>query len=173
MSERSRFSTLAVALVASLVVNALLVGLVLGNVMGRPHHNHDRRERGPRGGGDFAIARGIERVVPEEDRAEIRSVFREAFRSSREQFIAKREAREGLNEALAAEAFNPAAVDRAFANMREADRALTERFQTVLSEQIGSLSDAERAELVTWMQEVEARRRRHFQRRREDRRDRD
>lgn len=173
MSKSRRISGLAVALVVSLVVNALLVGLVLGNMLARPHHDHDRRGGGPRGGGDFAIARGIERVVPEAERAEIRSAFRAAFRSSRTQFMRKREARQGLIEALGAEPFEPATIDRAFGEMREADRALTERFQSVLSEQIAGLSDAERAELVNWMQEVEARRRRHFEHRREDRRRRD
>lgn len=165
MSEprKKGLSALAMALIASLVVNALLVGLVIGGSLGK----HDERHRGHRGGGDdFMIARELQSIVPESRNSEIRQAFREAFMQSRGQWREKREARRAMADAISAEPFEQAALDEAFARMRKADEALTRNFQETLVTQIADLSDAERAELAAWLEEVERERRE----RREERR---
>ncbi|WP_084419543.1 periplasmic heavy metal sensor [Henriciella litoralis] len=162
MSALKRLSPLAIALAVSLIANALLVGLVLGDRLA-PRSDHRGPPRG--GGGDFTIARGIDQIVPEGERNEIRQAFRSAFMDSRERFQDKREARDALTEALAQTPYNKTAVDQAFERMRRTDTELTRSFQTVLSEQLSGLSDAQRAELVTWLEEVESRRQERRERR--------
>ncbi len=167
MSEprKKGLSALAMALIASLVVNALLVGLVIGGALGKPGERH----RGHRGGGDdFMIARGLQSIVPESRNGEIRQAFREAFVQSRGQWREKREARRAMMDAISREPFEPATLDAAFERMRAADTALTRNFQETLVTQISELSDTERAELADWLEAVERERRE----RREERRDR-
>ena len=67
-------------------------------------------------------------------------------------------ARDRLIEALRQTPFDRAAVDQAFADMRAADVVLNENFQTTLTDQLAELDDAQRLELVDWLEEVEARR---------------
>ncbi len=156
MSRARALPPLAIVLVISLAVNALLIGLFAGNLLGRPDHPGDR---GPRGGNsDFMMARSIEDVVPEADRDQIRQAFRQAFRDSRDIWTEKRAARTALSEALAAEPFDAAAVDQAFADMRAADQALTARFQSVLSQELADLSVEQRATLVERLNEINRRR---------------
>ena len=170
MSRLRALSPVAIILVISLVANALLIGLVAGNMLGKPRGDGGP-PGGPRGGGeDFMLARGLENVVPEAARTEMREAFRDAFRKSRGLWQQKREAREALTAALAAEPFDPARVDAAFEAMREADRALTARFQTELSQQFEGLTAEQRAELVSWLRDMEERRAKWRERRREDRR---
>ena len=78
MSSPSRLSPVAIGLVVSLVLNALLVGLIAGNMMGAPKsERHSGAHRGGGGGSDFEIARGIEAVVPDTDREGIRRALRQ------------------------------------------------------------------------------------------------
>ena len=147
MNDRKRLSGTAIALILSLVANALLIGFLLGGQLGE----RDRERRGPRGGAEHMIARGIQSIVPDEDRAELRAAFRNAFRSARGQWHEKRSARDDLIAALKATPFERAAVDQAFLDMRTADSALNETFQTVLADQIAALSDEQRGELVDWL----------------------
>ena len=139
MSQRRALSTLGIVLVISLIANALLVGMLAGNSVGAK--DEPRRERGPRGGGDEAeIARAIEAVVPDDVRKEVRQGFRAAFREAMPYFATKREAQRGLLDALSAEPFDRAAVDAAFADIRAADETLTASFQSVLADELGSLT---------------------------------
>lgn len=166
MSEpRNGLSALSMALIASLIVNALLIGLVAGGALGKK----GERSHGHRGGADFQMARELETIVPEGNRGEIRQAFREAFVQSRGQWREKREARRAMMTALSAEPFEPQSLEDAFARMREADTALTRNFQTTLVEQIARLSDSERAELVAWLETVERERRERRERRGERR----
>lgn len=149
-----RFSPLLLGLIISLIVNALFVGLIVGGMLGKPRHGHG----GPgRGNPDFAIARGIQSVVPESERDEIRSAFRAAFMESRELIGKKREAQSRLSEALVATPFDKAAVDEAFAEIREADNVLKERFQSVLSERLAEMDPSERQALGEWLRDMEER----------------
>ena len=153
------FSALTIALIVSLVANALLIGLVVGLHLGKPKPG----ERGPgRSNPDFMLARSIQGVVPDEDREEIREAFREAFRESRDYIVAKREAQRRLRETMVQTPFDKAAVDQAFADIRAADAVLNKRFQASLSEQLSQLSAEEREALGARLQDMEER----FERRR-------
>ncbi|WP_018147565.1 periplasmic heavy metal sensor [Henriciella marina] len=153
MSDRKRLSSLSIALIVSLVANALLIGFLVGGQLGE----RDHRRHGPRGA-DHMIARGIQSIVPDDEREGIRDAFRDAFRSASGSWREKRQARDDLVAALSSSPFDPAAVDNAFLAMRTADARLNETFQTALSDQIAALSPEQRAELVAWLEEVEARR---------------
>lgn len=163
MSRVRTLTPLAIALIISLVANALLIGLVIGGLIGKPRGGHGR------GGSDYMIARGIQDIVPEGERNEIREAFHLAFEDSRADWQTKREARREFMAALSASPFSKAEIDRSFEDMRAADTALTRSFQATLSEQIAALSDAQRAELVDWLEDVEARRRERRERRRRHR----
>lgn len=154
MSDRKRLSRTSMALIVSLVANALLIGFLIGGQLGE----QERERRGGPRGTDHMIARGIQSILPETERGEIRSAFRDAFRSARGQWQEKRMAQDRLVEALRQTPFDRAAVDQAFADMRAADGSLNETFQTTLTDQLAALDDAQRLELVEWLEEVEARR---------------
>ncbi|MEQ9314898.1 MAG: periplasmic heavy metal sensor [Henriciella sp.] len=157
-----KFSPLLLGLIVSLIANALLAGLLIGGLLGKPRHG----DRGPgRGDPDFAIARGIQSVVPESERDEIRSAFMTAFGESRELIDEKREAQRRLSEALVAEPFSQSDVDQAFADIRMADLVLKERFQATLSDELAKIDPAERRALGEWLRQVEERRGRFHGRR--------
>lgn len=157
MSQPRALSPLGVVLAISLIANALLLGLWIGNAMGKGKPPHDR---GPRGGGEEAvIARALESILPEGSRQEMRSAFREGFRKAAPYMLQKRQARQELKAALGAEPFDPAAVEAAFDRILEADQRLTRSFHGVLAEELSSLTQTQRNELVAWMDELEATRR--------------
>ena len=164
MNKARRFTPLGLVLIISLVANALLVGLLLGNRLGTARPG-DHLPGAPGGGGSFFIARGMESVVPEETRGELHDAFREAFRESRDARLRKHDARLALSRALAAEPFDEQAVEEAFTAIREADDALTARFQETLTSELAALEPEQRAALVAWMKDMQARREKHMRRR--------
>jgi uncharacterized membrane protein len=166
MSEKRALSGLAVGLVISLIANALLIGVLVGGWLGEP----DRGHRGPRGG-DHMVARGIEAIVPETNRGEIREAFGQAFRESRSAWRDKREARQTMVEAIAQTPFDKTELENAFERLRVADAAMTRAFQTTLVSQVSELSDSERADLVVWLEEMQGRRAERRRERRSERRD--
>ena len=160
-----KFSALTIALIVSLIANALLIGLFAGSMLGKPKHD----DRGPgRGDPDFMIARGIKSVVPETERQQVRQAFREAIAESKELIDAKRDAQRRLRQAMVATPFDREAVDQAFSDIRTADIALNERFQASLSDALADLDESEREALGVWLEDMEKR----FERRR-SRKDRD
>ena len=158
MSQQRALSTLGIVLVISLIANALLVGLWIGNMVGRG--SNTPVERGPRGGGeDAVIARALESVLPDGARQDMRAAFRQGLREAAPYMRDKHQARQQLKDALAADPFDPAALQRAFEKIRAADERLTRSFHAVLSDELATLSPDQRAELVAWMDRMEARRR--------------
>ncbi|MEM5517862.1 periplasmic heavy metal sensor [Henriciella sp. AS95] len=161
-----KFSPLTIALIVSLVANALLIGLVAGSILGKP----DKRHRGPgRANPDFMIARGIQSVVPDSERKQIRQAFRQAFADSRALIDEKREAQRRLREAMLQTPFDQEAVEQAFADIRAADIVLNERFQASLTEALADLDESEREALGAWLEDMDER----FDRRRTRRGERD
>lgn len=117
MSEQKP-SRLPIWFVLSLVVNALLIGLMIGGGLGKRHSGgHDR----PAAGGEMHIARSLERVVSDEERAVLRTALREAFNETREQRRALRQARRELRDLLSQETYDREAVQAAFAKLRTAE----------------------------------------------------
>lgn len=157
MSQPRALSALGIVLAISLIANALLLGLWIGNAMGKGKPPHDRGHRG--GNEEAVIARALESIMPEGARQEMRAAFREGFREAAPYMLQKRQARQELKAALGAEPFAPAAVEAAFDRILEADERLTRSFHGVLAEELAGLTQEQRNELVAWMDELEARRR--------------
>lgn len=138
-------SKLPIWLVVSLIVNALLIGVLIGGGLGQ-------RKAGPPPGGtagnEQALIRGIERSLPDEERQIVRRAFRQAFAESREQRIAVREARRRLGRLLAAETYDADAVRESFRQLREADAAMRAQMQDVLAEQFGTLTAQQRRAII-------------------------
>ena len=70
---------LPIWLIASLMANALLVGLLIGGGLGQ------KRAGPPIGGGgsEQALMRGIDQAVPSDQRRAVRQAFRRAFADTR------------------------------------------------------------------------------------------
>lgn len=145
MRELGGMRTLSIALVISLMVNMLLVGLVGGQALanrtvqpelaGPPH-------RGER------LARGILDDASREDRRRVGRALFMALRENRE-FVAQRmQARRALGEALAAEPYDETAVRAAFETMRQADIELQRALQETLADEFAGLTTKQRRALA-------------------------
>lgn len=141
----AKTSKLPIWLVVSLIVNALLIGVLIGGGLGQ-------RKAGPPpggpGGSEQALIRGIERSLPDDQRQIVRRAFRQAFVESREQRIAVRDARQRLARLLAAETYDADAVRESFQKLREADAAMRAQMQDVLTEQFGTLTAEQRRAIL-------------------------
>lgn len=141
----AKTSKLPIWLVVSLIVNALLIGVLIGGGLGQ-------RKAGPPpggpGGSEQALIRGIERSLPDDQRQIVRRAFRQAFVESREQRIAVRDARQRLARLLAAETYDADAVRESFQQLREADAAMRAQMQDVLAEQFGTLTAEQRRAIL-------------------------
>lgn len=141
----TKTSKLPIWLVVSLIVNALLIGVLIGGGLGQ-------RKAGPPpgggAGGEQALIRGIDRSLPDEQRRLVRRAFRQAFAESREQRIIVRDARQRLGQLLAAEPYDAEAVRESFRELREADAAMRARIQDVLAEQFGALTVEQRRAII-------------------------
>ena len=143
MSEQST-SRLPIWLIVSLIVNALLIGLNIGGGLGN-------RRAGPPAvvpGAEQALIRGIDRSIPAEQRDDIRQAFRRAFTDSRRERVEVRNAQRSLARLLAAEDYDAAAVQRGFADLREAEAAMKAKMHDVLSEKFGTLNAQQRRAII-------------------------
>lgn len=144
MSETSA-PKLPIWLVVSLIVNALLIGVIIGGGLGQ------RKSGPPPGGGpgaEQALIRGIDHSLPDDQRQAVRRTFRRAFAESRQQRIAVRDARRRLSELMAAEEYDAEAVRESFQQLREADAAMRAQIQDVLAEQFGMLTVEQRQAII-------------------------
>lgn len=135
---------LPIWLIASLMVNALLVGLLIGGGLGQKRAGPPL----PGGGSEQALMRGIDQGVSPDDRRLVRQAFRRAFSDSRSERLALREARRQLALALAADPYDPDAVQDQFSAMREVEGKMKARMHTVLAEQFGTLSAEQREAII-------------------------
>jgi len=153
MSEAPK-SRLPIWLIASLMANALLVGLFIGGGLGQ-------RKAGPSasiGGGEQALIRGIEQALPDDQRQTVRQAFRRAFSDSRDQRILVRDARRKLGRVLSADPYDAAVVRDTFRDLRDADSIMRARMHDVLAEQFGALSMDQRRAIVEDLSRRESRR---------------
>lgn len=153
MSEAPN-SRLPIWLIASLMANALLVGLFIGGGFGQ-------RKAGPStsiGGGEQALIRGIEQALPDDQRQTVRRAFRRAFSDSRDQRILVRDARRKLGRVLSADPYDAEAVRDTFKDLRDADSNMRARMHDVLAEQFGALSMDQRRAIVEDLSRRESRR---------------
>lgn len=128
-----RYGTLRVALMASLALNLILLGLMAGAAM-------HAREQGVR-----AFGPSIIRALPEDARREVRREMRAAFdRDSRRE--ARRENRRALSASL-----SPLDQERAATLLRverDGNAAVLEELHSAFLKAVARMSDEERAELA-------------------------
>ncbi len=158
----------SIALVASLLVNALVLGVVIGGGMAglrvapteaRLQDGHGPRHR-MRPRGNVFEPRIVMRAMPREAR---REMF-ENMRADREQFFElierRREASDAALAAIANEPFDADAVRAAFAEIREVSDLMRARGEQALITAFEDLSHDERIALAERLREA-SRRRRH------------
>lgn len=147
--EASSARRLPLWLIASILVNVLLIGLIAGHQLGsKPGRGGSDGPGGPGGPPEMRMAGAIVESAAPEDRAAIRRAFAQALRQSRPLREARDVARRAVGEAISAEPYDAAAVDAAFAELRAADDALRAGVQSVLAVQLGEVSAEQRAALA-------------------------
>lgn len=139
MSESTK-SRLPIWLIVSLIANALLIGLIIGGGLGERKSGSSSSIPGD----ERALIRGIDEVVPSDQRQTVRRAFRQAFEDSRVERRAVRDVRRKLASLLSAEAYDAAEVQAAFQDLRDAESAMKKRMHDVLAEQFGALNEAQR-----------------------------
>lgn len=132
-------------LVASLVVNGLLIGLLIGS--GLRQSTPPPPDRGER-----ALVRGLERSVSEDQRAAVRQAFRQAYAATRSERRKLRDARRDLRQALAATPYDAEAVKAAFARVRAAEVASQTGLHEELARQFERLTPEQRASVLRSME---------------------
>lgn len=143
MSDSSK-PHLPIWLIASLMANALLIGLFIGGGLGQKRAG----PAVPGTGGEQALIRGIDQAVPSEQRRDVRQAFRRAFSDTRQERIRLRDARRDIGRLLAANPYDDDAVRQGFTEMREAEASMKARMHDVLAEQFGALSAEQRQAII-------------------------
>lgn len=135
---------LPIWLIASLMANALLVGLLIGGGLGQ-------KRAGPPlggGGGEQALIRGIDQSVPEDQRKAVRQAFQRAFADTRQERVRLRDAQRELARSLSAEPYDTEAVRKGFEEMRNAEAAMKATMHDVLADQFAGLSAEQRRAVI-------------------------
>lgn len=143
MSEKSA-TRIPYWLVASLILNALLIGFVIGGGFGKGQ----RSSGGMPGGSEQAIARAMEANLSDADRVALRRALMASFRESRGEREALRQARQKLSQALSADVYDIARVQEAFQEMRVADGRVKVGLQDELARQFAKLPAEQRKTIV-------------------------
>ncbi len=143
MSEHTP-SRIPVWLIISLIVNALLIGLILGGGLAK--------RKVPGGGGpqgsEMHLARGIESVISPEEREVLRKALRSAFTQTREERREVRAARLELRNLLGSEVYDIEAVKVAFARLRDADSGVKVALHDELAVQLEKLTVEQRQKVL-------------------------
>lgn len=130
-------------LLASLVVNGLLGGYVIGRVF--MHHPP------PPAAGAPGLPGGMAGGLPPPLREAVRQDLKHA--EMRKRMEAIREARSGIREAILAEPFDRARLDRAFDRLLDSQQALQRDLQTAASAAVARMGPEERRRLAEWRPE--------------------
>ena len=145
MSEMKQTS-IPYALIVSLVINALLLGLLVGGGIALGKNKDAGPGRG--GSGEFALMRGLDSQIDAKDRRAVRKSFREAYETTRAQRREVRAAQIALQQALGAETYDEAAVRDAFQTLTTAEADLKSGLHEALATEFGRLSLAQRQALL-------------------------
>lgn len=136
-------------LIGSLILNVFLVGAIAGalGLMGR--------QPGPRPGPGMGAPldgfRGVESSLSTEGQVQLRAFFGKQPSRMREHFVNFRKQREALEAVLAAEPFDAAAAERAFADLRSQEGSAAQAVQTRLIALAQSLSPEDRRAFASGM----------------------
>ncbi len=121
-----------IGLIVSLAVNALLVGLILGAIGGRG----DAPTHSSRGPAEIRFARDLVQNARPRDRRAIRRSLRDAWRDAAPLRSDVRSARARLQTEIAADPYDVAAVEAAFAELRAAEDALRASIHQVVAAEL-------------------------------------
>ena len=127
----------------AVLLNLVLIGLVAGILLGERAASPV-----PPPGADQRLARGVIAQASPEARQAIRRAFLVTLRDARGERLAHRRAQLALVETIQAEPFDRAALEAAFADLRDTRLALDEAIQTTLVEQMSRLDAEQRAALA-------------------------
>lgn len=147
-------SRLPLWLIISLIVNALLIGLVIGGGLHSKRYPERTYTQQP-------FSRGLPDNLPDADRAVVRDVFRTAARHSREERESVRLARRELATALNREPYDRDEVVQAFERLRSADMAVRQRLHEDLANRLEGLSPDQRRAILYTLDRRDRRDRRH------------
>lgn len=145
-------------LLASLMVNLVLIGVLGGMMLHRTGSADTWQDRAAR-----------HHATPDEDRA-MRTTFRAAWTQAEELRRANDLAREALHETLTAPEFDPAAARQQFRQQQETEAAMQAAMQESLVDQMEELSREQRIQLAERLARRGRRSRRSGHRDRERRR---
>lgn len=145
-TKPSRFSprTLRWALVASLALNVLIIGAVVGTLCFGP---------GPHGRGfKGSPLMGFARTLPRERSDFIRQKFADAQPNMEAMRKGVRDARAAVREALMAETFDQAKLDAALDGIVQAETNVTRARVTLFGQTVSQLTPEERRQLHDWLE---------------------
>lgn len=146
--------TLRMALLGSLALNLLGIGLIAGTIFGAPPH-HSR--------GEFGL-KTFSYTLPEERGKMMRAEFQAHKPAIIEMRKAARTARSEAIKVLAAEPYDAAQLSAALARLNDAEANSRQRVSEFLVTTAGKLTPEERAALAeSWRKRHEARQLRHGQ----------
>lgn len=132
-------------LLASLVLNGLLGGYLIGRISGSPHWRGHMA-------GDAPSPFGLS-SLPTPLREAMRAKLRENRGEARQMFEGLRAARGELREAIGAEPFDPARLTAAFAELRTTQGALQQNLHGIAVEVVTQMTPDERKRLAEWRPE--------------------
>lgn len=133
-----------IALVVSLAINLLVLGLVAG-VGWKRWHDEGREERG------HPFSRGVERLIdrmPPERRRAAQAIFERYKADVRPLWREVGEARRRTIEAMEAEPFDPVRVQKSMEALRRAQAEAGDKFSAIMLELMPQLTAEERRELL-------------------------
>jgi len=153
------------ALLASLVVNLFLIGLVVGPMFFHHPPPKEMRAYGPPSHFMGMLDRRT-RSMPDDDRAAIRNIMIEQFPNIRPYFREIGESRMALAEALGSDPYDPEKVRAAFDNLDRSSSGMNKVLNEAVIQGFSKLPADQRARIAQTMKEK-------VERRREKRRDRE
>ena len=158
--------TLRIALLLSLALNLALAAMVAWHH--GPWRGEGRGRHAPSLPHLFDV-RALRRVIPEERRHVLTPVFEKHRPEMRTRLHALFAARGDVRQAIAAEPFDPVALESAFARLREADRATAEQAQAMMAEVLAVATPEERRRMAEVMARSASRGRAWRERREQER----
>lgn len=147
-------------LIISVALNGLLIGLLAAALLwGGPKHRGGPPAGGQGGpSGEAGMGRAVISAAPQEDRARLRRMMRQAWTASRTDREIIRETRARIAEITASGEFDEASLNAEFAKLRAADTRVKEAVQSALAKALAALPPESRAKLGKSIEEQETRR---------------
>lgn len=139
-------------LLASLVLNGLLGGYLIGRLAGPPHWRMPHPPMAGEPSSPFTLG-----ALPTPLRDAMRAKLRENRGEARKMFEGLRTARGELREAIGAEPFDPARLAAAFAGLRAAQGALQQDLHAIAVEVVTQMTPEERKRIADWRPDIRPR----------------